>query len=294
MTTITEGYMPFKGYHTYYRIIGEKQSGKAPLLMLHGGPGSSHNYFELLDELANSGHQLIMYDQIGCGNSQAEGRTDLFNLATWKEELMALREHLGLEELHILGQSWGGMLLIAYLIEEQPSGIRSAILSSTLSSASLWKQEQERMIRLMTPKQQALLLNPKPPVSGELLDAYQSVEDLYMLQHASGPITEDSPEPLRRPKASGRQAYETGWGPNEFTPQGNLKAFEYTERLREIEVPVLITSGTDDLSTPLINKVMYDRLPTVEWELFANSRHMPFADENERYIIVLNNWLSNH
>ena len=64
---ITEGYMPFMGYQTYYRIVGEP-SEKAPLLLLHGGPGSTHNYFEVLDCIADTGRQVISHDQIGCGN----------------------------------------------------------------------------------------------------------------------------------------------------------------------------------------------------------------------------------
>lgn len=66
---IKDGFIPFGPYRTYYRIVG-KPSDKVPLLLLHGGPGSTHNYFEALDELAERDQrQLIMYDQIGCGLS---------------------------------------------------------------------------------------------------------------------------------------------------------------------------------------------------------------------------------
>ena len=83
---IVEGYMPFLEYQTYYRIVGEK-TDKAPLVLLHGGPGSTHNYFEVLDRLAEEdGRQIIMYDQIGCGNSYVENRPDLWNAETWAKE----------------------------------------------------------------------------------------------------------------------------------------------------------------------------------------------------------------
>ena len=58
---IEDGYMPFMGYKTYYRIAGEQCDGKAPLLLLHGGPGSTHNYFEVLDRMALTGRQVISY-----------------------------------------------------------------------------------------------------------------------------------------------------------------------------------------------------------------------------------------
>ena len=65
MAKITEGTMPYLGYETYYRIVGEKNPDKAPLLLLHGGPGSTHNYFEVLDDLADRDNsQIIMYDRM--------------------------------------------------------------------------------------------------------------------------------------------------------------------------------------------------------------------------------------
>ena len=76
MAKVTEGYMPFLGFETYYRVVGErKDNGKAPLICLHGGPGSTHNYYEVLDNLADDDdRQIIMYDQLGCGKSFLEGR----------------------------------------------------------------------------------------------------------------------------------------------------------------------------------------------------------------------------
>lgn len=118
---IQTGKMPFKGFETYYRIVGEK-TANPPLLLLHGGPGSTHNYFEVLDSLAELTHrQVISYDQIGCGESFVEGHPELWTLPTWIEELEALRAWLHLDRVHLLGQSWGGMLIIAYLVDRNPS-----------------------------------------------------------------------------------------------------------------------------------------------------------------------------
>ena len=151
---ITEGYMPYLGYQTYYRIAGECRDGKKPLLLLHGGPGSTHNYFEVLDALADTGRAVISYDQLGCGNSYVDGHPELWCQKTWDNELMELRRHLGLDQVHLLGQSWGGMLAIEYLCDYQPEGVASVILSSTLSSASLWAKEQHRMIRFLSQEDQ--------------------------------------------------------------------------------------------------------------------------------------------
>ena len=82
--------MPFLGHRTYYRIVGESTAGRAPLLLLHGGPGSTHNYFEVLDRIAGeTGRQVISYDQIGCGNSYLDGHPELWTQETWINELIA-------------------------------------------------------------------------------------------------------------------------------------------------------------------------------------------------------------
>ncbi len=287
---ITEGYMPFEGFETYYRIVGEGTEGKAPLVLLHGGPGSTHNYFEVLDKIAESGRQVIMYDQIGCGNSFVEGHPELFNADTWIKELIALREHLGLDEIHLLGQSWGGMQAIWYALEYKPKGIKSYILSSTLSSASLWEIEQKRRISYMDEADQKALLDAVN--SGDYSSKeYSDALDKFMKMYCAGEVTENDPECLRRPKKSGSEAYVVGWGHNEFSPSGTLAGYEFTDRLHEIEEPCLITSGAIDLCSPYIAKTMYDRIPNSKWELFQYSRHMPFVEENEKYIKILTEWL---
>lgn len=290
---ITEGYMPFHSYQTYYRIIGEAKNNTSPLILLHGGPGSSHNYFEMLDDLAEAGFQLIMYDQLGCGYSSAPDRPKLWQAQTWIAELTALRNYLHLDRVHLLGQSFGGMLAIMYLLETKPQGVQSLILSSTLSSAKLWASEQHRMIKyLPEAEQQAIATAEK---KGDYsAQAYLAANDHYMTLHATAPVTKDSPEPLRREKINGQQAYLTAWGPNEYTPTGTLHDYEYTDRLAEISIPTLITNGTDDLCTPLVAKTMYDHLPNAKWNLFQNSRHMPFVEHHEEYVTLLKSWLSEH
>lgn len=287
---ITEGYMSYLGYKTYYRTVGECVGNKKPLILIHGGPGSSHNYFELLDDYAEEGRMIVMYDQLGCGNSQVQDRPDLWQAETWIEELIALRKHLKLNEVHLLGQSWGGMLTIAYLCDYQPKGVLSAVLSSTLPSAQLWKQEQRRMIKLMSEQDQEIIRLTEEKEDYANPD-YLMVNAKYMSLHAADEPNDQSPEPLRRIKGSGVESYVTAWGPNEYSPTGTLQEFDYVDKLPTIDVPVLITSGTNDLSTPLINKTMFDRLPNARWELFAKSRHMPFLDEKEAYKKLMNEWL---
>ena len=286
---IREGEIPFREGKTWYRIAGE--GSKPPLLLLHGGPGSTHNYFEVLDELADrDGRPVIMYDQIGCGNSYIEGHPEYFTAETWIEELKALRQALGLERVHILGQSWGGMMALLYALDYRPEGVCSYILSSTLPSAKLWEREQHRRISYMAEKDQQAL--SRALATGDYGDpAYLEALDRFMDRHCN-PCVRPLPECVTRPKKSGKEAYLVGWGPNEFTPTGTLSGFEVTDRLHEIETPCLITSGQRDLCSPYIAKTMFDRLPHAAWELFPDSGHMPFVDEHKHYCRVLQDWLN--
>lgn len=289
---IREGYMPFLEYKTYYRVVGKNTGNKKPLVLLHGGPGSTHNYFEVLDRIAEEdGRQLVMYDQIGCGNSYVENRPDLWNSKVWIEELIELRKHLGLDEIHLLGQSWGGMQTLEYVCNYKPEGLKSIILSSTLPASWLWAEEAQRMIAQMPQDMQDAI--KKATESGDYSSSeYQAAEAEYMRQHCAGEVTENDPECLRRPKKAGRESYVVGWGPNEFTPLGTLKDYDVIDQLGDIKEPALIINGGNDLCTPYVAKFMYDRIPNSEWELFRTCRHMCFVEDNDHYVEVLKKWMN--
>jgi len=293
---IQEGYVDFKEFKTYYRVVGDVREslakGLAPLVLLHGGPGSTHNYFELLDPLGDDGRAIVMYDQLGCGNSYVEGRPELWVKETWEEELDNLLRELGVAKFHLLGQSWGGMLAISYLVDYKPAGAVSLILSSSLSESQLWGIEQHRQLKFMPVELQEGLR--KAEESGDFgSKGYLDAIDVFMERHCCNlSYGSEAPECLRRKKKSGSESYVTAWGPDELTPKGTLADWNYTPRLKEIEVPALIISGTDDLCTPVIAKTMYDNLRDARWELFSDCRHMCFADDTERYLRVMREWLA--
>lgn len=290
--SITEGRMPFCGYETYYRIVGERNTRKAPLLLLHGGPGSTHNSFEVLDSLAErDDRQLILYDQIGCGESYVEGRPDLWHMETWINELKALRAFLGLDKIHLLGQSWGGMLLLEYICRYDPAGIKSVILSSTLPSSRLWGEEQARLIRFL-PEDAQKAIRESIETNCYETEECKAAEALFMNRHCGSAPTADSPDCLKREKKIGRESYIVGWGPNEFMPLGTLKDYNVIDELPNIREPALIMSGGNDMCTPYIAKVMADGIPNAQWELFRTSRHCLYVEETDRYMNRLIQWLN--
>lgn len=291
MARIIEGCMPFRGTHTYYRIIGDVSTRfPTPIVLLHGGPGSTHNYFEMLDPLADEGMQLIMYDQIGCGLSYVEGHPEWWVMGTWMEELAALRDTLKLERMHLLGQSFGGMLALAYLIECRPSGIASVILSSTLSSSRLWAQEQHRLIRTLSEEDQQAIREAE--TIGDFTGSrVQEATAHFMETYCAGPVTEESPECLRRNVPKGRESYLTAWGPNEFTATGTLRDFDYTDRLKEIRVPALILRGSRDLCTETLAETLHRGIPGSEMHVFEGARHSCCVDARDAYMQTLREWM---
>jgi len=281
-TTIREGLIPFRGFHTWYRIVGEgEHDGKRPLLALHGGPGCPHESLLALDPIAASGRRVIMYDQLGCGNSPAPSDPSRWTVELYVEEVGAVREALGLDDVHILGQSWGGMLAQEFALT-QPAGLASLVLSSTLSSAALWAAEANRLRSELPPEIQARLTEFE--ASGRTDDpAYEEAGMEFMRRHACR--MDPWPEPLQRAIANvNREVYLTMWGPSEFYPTGTLKHWSTTERLGEIDVPTLITSGRYDESTPAINAVLHAGISGSEQVIFEHSAHSALFEEQDAYL----------
>ena len=165
------------------------------------------------------------------------------------------------------------------------------VLCSTLPSSALWAQEQHRMLRELPEdmREAVRLADETGDYSGE---AYERANEEFMLRHCAPRWTAGDPECLTRPKGEGREAYVTAWGPNEFTPLGNLRDFDRLADLPDIRVPTLVTSGVNDLCTPLVAKTMADAIPGARWELFAHSRHMVFAEERPAYMRLMREWLA--
>ena len=130
---VSEGRIPFGGAETWYRIVGEgERPGALPLLLLHGGPGGTHDYLEPMAELARGGRRVIFYDQLGCGNSPHPSDPDKWTVQLFLDEVAAVRDALGLDRIHLLGQSWGGMLAMEYVLTRadrhcQPGHLRLAV-----------------------------------------------------------------------------------------------------------------------------------------------------------------------
>jgi L-proline amide hydrolase len=289
----TEGKISFKGYETWYRIYGEdNEPGKLPLLCLHGGPGAAHDYLESLAALAGTGRRVIFYDQLGCNRSAIpESRPDMWTVDLYLEEVNAVRAALGLEHVHVLGQSWGGMLAMEYALT-QPAGLESLIVASSPASMIQWVQEANRLREDLPPDVQAALLSHED--AGSFDDPeYEAAMQVFYDRHVCRIVP--NPGYVTRSFASIKvnpEVYYTMNGPSEFHVIGTLKEWDIIERLGEIRVPTMVTSGRFDEATPLIAGTVHEGISGSRWEIFEASSHMPHAEEPERYMAVLDGFLS--
>jgi pimeloyl-ACP methyl ester carboxylesterase len=266
---VVEGRIPFRGYATWYRDVGPE--GGVPLLCLHGGPGSTHHYFEPLERLAEGGRRVVLYDQLGCGSSDVPNNPDLWTLELFLEEVRTVRETVRLERIHLLGTSWGSMLALEYVLG-QPDGVVSLTLNSPPTATATWAAEAARL---------------RAP-----LDQNETVaEEQFWWRHICR--LDPWPDCIVRGRAEkGRQVYETLWGASEWNPDGRLRDGDVRPRLGEIDLPTLITSGRYDECTPALAEEAHRGIRGSEWVLFEESSHTPFVEEPERFRGVLADFLA--
>jgi proline-specific peptidase len=283
---VEEGRIPFRGYETWYRSVGDGPG--VPLVCLHGGPGGTHLGQTPLEQLADE-RRVVLYDQLGSGNSSKPSDPSLWTVELFLSELANVRDALGLDRVHLLGHSWGGMLAQEYALT-QPGGLASLILSSTLSSATLWREESLRLRAGL------------PPEIRVPLDAHEAAgttddpeyeRAIFELIHRHlcrldpwPPIVEEAI------RATNLEVYNTMWGPSEAHPTGVLAGWDVTARLAEIRVPTLVLCGRHDEATPLQAETIAERLSDAELVVFEESAHMAPIEETERYLATVRKFLA--
>lgn len=286
-----EGFVPFKGYKIWYRIVGDHEDpGKFPLLCLHGGPGLPHDYLEPLESMVTTGRRVVFYDQLGCGNSDHPHDPSLWTVPLFVEELGIIRKALGLERVHILGQSWGGMLAMEYALT-QPLGLESLVIADAPASIAQWVAEANRLRLELPPDVQKTLLKHEnagttdDPAYGEAMSVFYH-RHLCRLDVWPDCLNRTVEKLMKYP-----EVYNTMNGPSEFHVIGVLKDWDIVNRLGEIRIPTLVISGRYDEATPAIAETVHHGISGSTWVIFENSAHVPHLEETERYLQVLTDFL---
>jgi len=283
---VEEGTVSVDGYRVWYRRVG---SGGIPLLVLHGGPGAGHDYLEPLEALATN-RPVVFYDQLGCGRSDQPDDRSLWRMERFVAEVGTVRRALGLVQIHLLGQSWGGWLAIEYMLTHPP-GVVSLVLASTSASIPQFVAEAARLKAALPPEVYQTM--QRHEASGDLHHPeYETAVLEFYKRHVCR--LDPWPEPLLRTirNLEGNAVYETMNGPNEFIVIGNLKDWDRTDRLGEIAVPTLITVGRYDEITPACAETMHRGIPHSQMRVFEQSAHTAHLEETEAYLQIVAEFLA--
>jgi len=291
---VREGYVSFAGYQTYYRIVGECEPGKLPLLAIHGGPGAAHYYITSLDGIAEKyGRAVIYYDALGCGKSPCPPLYDKWSAEFAEEELVCVREALGLDHVHLLGQSWGGMLAMQYATH-LPAGVASMVVASGPASLDLWLEEAIRL-RSYLPKEMREALEQADRDGDYTHPEVVAASNEYYRRHVQKQLdSELDPKYVRPADEPGDELYHFMQGKSEFVVTGKLSHWDITDDLYKIEIPALYTSGGADECTPYIAKQVVDRIPNCEWELFKGATHNAHVECKDEYNARVERFLEQH
>ncbi len=270
-----EGTIDFQGYKTFYRIVGTPRPGALPLVCLHGGPGVPHDYLESFEDIARTGRQVVFYDQLGCGRSDRPDNDAIYTVKLYVQELDAVRTALGLKKIHLLGQSWGGMLAMEYMLTK-PRGVASIVIESSPASIPLWVSEANRLRADLPPAINAEMLKHEQAGSTDSAE-YQQAMTVFYDRHVCRVVP--NPDYVLRAMANIGRQYAVMNGPSEFHIIGTLKKWDISKKISAIKTPALFMSGIYDECTPVVAKQVVDALPNCTWKFFGASSHLCHVEE---------------
>ena len=292
---IREGTADFRGWKTWYRITGDLDAGKAPLVALHGGPGVPHNYLLRLAALAKSGRAVVHYDQVGTGRSThlPDRGPDFWQVPLFVDELDSLLRHLGIaQSYHLLGQSWGGMLGAEHAVLKPP-GLRSLVIMDSPASMALWLQEANKLRALLPPAVQATLLAHEAAGTTDS-DEYQVAVRVFYDRHLCRVAWPPELEASFAAVAEDPTVYHTMNGPSEFHCIGTIREWSIIDRLDRVAAPTLLISGRHDEATPAVVQPYADRIADVRWMVFEHSSHLPHIEETDACLAAIDSFIAGY
>lgn len=286
---IKEGYVDVTGGKVWYQLhTNNTHQDKIPIIMLHGGPGTPHNYLLSLSKLSNY-RMAVFYDQLGCGKSSIQvNQKKLWQLSRFVAELESLANALKMDQFHLFGHSWGGSLAIEYALAH-PKKVKSLILASPVVSVPLWIEDTKQLLQKLSPSMQEVIIKHEHAGTTDS-DEYQNAKELFNdLLCRISPIPENVQYSLSH---SNRDIYQTMWGPSEFSVTGNLKNFDRINDLVKLTMPILITCGRFDEASPQTMQKAQAKCKNAQLVIFEKSAHVPHVEEPDKYFDTLLNFLS--
>ncbi len=280
-------------FNVWTKRIGNNP--KIKVLLLNGGPGATHEYFECFENfLPAEGIEFIYYDQIGCGNSDNPNDESMWDLARYVEEVEQVRIALGLDEtnFYLLGHSWGGILAMEYSLKYQKH-MKGLIISNMMSSCPEYGKYADEVL--------AKQINPAVLAEIEKIEAAKDFANPRYMElllpnfyekHILRFPAKNWPEPVNRSFAKMNQSlYVTMQGPSEFGVAGKLEQWDRKGQLKDIAIPTLVIGAQHDTMDPKHMEEMAKLTPKGTYLYCENGSHMCMYDDQKTYFSGLISFL---
>jgi proline iminopeptidase len=282
-------------FNVWTKRIGNNP--KLKVLLLHGGPGATHDYFEAFDSfLPAEGVEYYYYDQLGSGRSDNPADADFWDLDRYVDEVEQVRQALGLgpDNFVLLGHSWGGVLAIEYALAHQDK-LKAVVISNMMSSAPAYNKYADEVLSPLM-NQDDLKEIRALEAAGDF--ANPRYEELlvrsYYVDHILRMDPAEWPEPVMYAFANiNHDLYRTMQGPSELGmwDEAKLVTWDRTEDLARIEVPALVLGGRFDTMDPEFLVDMAKRMPKGQSYICEKGSHMALYDDQEAYFQALVDFL---
>jgi proline iminopeptidase len=287
---------PLGTFNVWTKRVGNNPALK--VLLLHGGPGATHDYFEAFDSfLPAAGVEYYYYDQLGSGRSDNPADSTMWDLERFVDEVEQVRSALGLDHDNfvLLGHSWGGILAMEYALTHGQA-LKGLVISNMMSSVPMYSRyandvlvpamNQDDLAEIREIEAVRDFANPRYT---ELL--YRS----YYVDHTLRMDPEKWPEPVKFAFAHlNYDLYLTMQGPSEMGiwDEASLAEWDRTEDLPLITVPTLVLGGRHDTMDPSFLEMMARRIPRGSSYICENGSHMAMYDDQEAYFAALLGFLA--
>jgi len=286
---MSDGFIDAHGVLIYYMQVGRG----APLMIVHGGPGASHDYFlPYLLPLARH-NRLIFIDERGSGKSEKLEDPKGYTVENMVEDVEAVRAGLKLGKISLLGHSFGGVLAEAYALKYQANLTHLILCSTFYSTAEMNRVLQKELAGMDPETREKILAMEKDGLfgKGKPWENGRYPADYMVAAWGDGYfpyLYQKRPDANYDPVANGVMSwdlYREMWGSHgEFVIDGNLKSVEYGDKLKAITVPTLITAGDHDECDPVQAKEMQQKIEGAKLVILPQSGHMTFVDQPALYL----------
>jgi len=282
-------------YQVWVKRIGNNP--RLRVLLLHGGPGSTHEYLEACDSfLPAAGVEYYYYDQLGSGFSDQPDEPSLWELDRFVDEVEQVRQALGLDRDNFVlyGQSWGGILGLEYALAHQQH-LRGLVISNMMASVPAYNAYAEQV--LMPEMDQAALAEIKAlEAAGKTADPryMELLTEQHYVHHVLRMPPAEWPDPVQRGFAHINPAiYVSMQGPSELgiSSDAKLVNWDRTGDLPSIEVPTQVIGARHDTMDPAHMEMMAASLPKGRYLYCPDGSHLAMYDDQQAYFAGLTGFL---